>query len=69
MAPVFVRSRVNIAKERVSAHLGALKTQVYNDPSAARGGLGAIRSVAWNSLGTLIATGAGDKTLRVLAIS
>jgi len=64
MAPL--RPRQSVAKERFSSYFGSLKTQTYHDPSTARGaGSHGLRTIAWNPLGTLIATGAADRTLRV----
>ncbi|CEJ93314.1 Putative THO complex subunit 3 [[Torrubiella] hemipterigena] len=67
MAPV-LRARQSLSKERFPSYFGSLRSQPYSDPSAARGaGAGAnnLRSIAWNPLGSLIATGSIDKTLRV----
>ncbi|KJZ79125.1 hypothetical protein HIM_01276 [Hirsutella minnesotensis 3608] len=73
MAPI-LRPRQSLAKDRFSAYFGNLKSQPYNDPNSSRGAGShrsvskpgtAIRSIAWNPLGTLVATGSVDKTLRV----
>ncbi|KAK3337298.1 WD40 repeat-containing protein [Cercophora scortea] len=65
MAPV-LRSRQSLSKEKFSGYFGPLKSQVYNDAGSSRGGSHhTLRSIAWNPLGTLVATGAADKTLRV----
>ncbi|EGS23333.1 WD40 repeat-containing protein [Thermochaetoides thermophila DSM 1495] len=65
MAPP-VRSRYSrIPKEKFSAYFGPLKSQPYNDSTSRGGSHHSLRTLAWNPLGTLIATGASDKTLRV----
>ncbi|EGZ77732.1 WD40 repeat-like protein [Neurospora tetrasperma FGSC 2509] len=68
MAPL-LRPRYSLPKEKFSAYFGPLKSQSYNDTtSGPRGGGGShhsLSTIAWNPLGTLIATGAVDKTLRV----
>ncbi|SPN97813.1 related to AAC-rich mRNA clone AAC3 protein [Cephalotrichum gorgonifer] len=66
MAPI-VRPRQSLSKEKFSAYFGGLKSTTYHDPGSARGGGGThnLRSIAWNPLGTLVATGAADRTLRV----
>ncbi|PKS07874.1 hypothetical protein jhhlp_006482 [Lomentospora prolificans] len=67
MAPL-LRPRQSLSKDKFAPYFGALKSTTYHDPSAARGG-GALshglRSISWNPLGTLVATGSADKTLRV----
>ncbi|KAI9772579.1 MAG: hypothetical protein M1835_006263 [Candelina submexicana] len=60
-APQYRRS---VSKERFPSLYTSLRTQVYNDP-AARGPGSAIRSIAWNPTGTLIATGSASRILRV----
>ncbi|KND90459.1 THO complex subunit 3 [Tolypocladium ophioglossoides CBS 100239] len=65
MAPV-LRPRQSLPKDRFSAYFANLKSQPYADPNSSRGaGTHSIRSIAWNPLGTLVATGSADKTLRV----
>ncbi|TVY94395.1 THO complex subunit [Lachnellula willkommii] len=64
MAPPF-RHRGSISKERFSTFASTLRTQAYHDPSARGVNSHSLRSIAWNPLGTLIAAGAADKTLRV----
>ncbi|PHH68829.1 hypothetical protein CDD80_7209 [Ophiocordyceps camponoti-rufipedis] len=65
MAPV-LRPRQSLAKDRFSAYFANLKSQPYPDPNSSRGaGSHSIRCMAWNPLGTLVATGSIDKTLRV----
>ncbi|TKA59237.1 hypothetical protein B0A49_11503, partial [Cryomyces minteri] len=46
-----------------SAAFAKQKTQAYGDPAAR--GPHSIRTLAWNPLGTLVATGAGDRGVRV----
>lgn len=62
MAPI--RPRL-IPKAKFSERFGSSKTQTYHDPSSRGAGSHAIRCLAWNPLGTLIATGSVDRTLRV----
>ncbi|OHE90980.1 WD domain-containing protein [Colletotrichum orchidophilum] len=58
------RTRLSLSKERFPAYLTNLKSQPYHDPgSSSRGHT--LRSIAWNPLGSLVATGSSDKTLRV----
>ncbi|KEZ41809.1 hypothetical protein SAPIO_CDS6803 [Scedosporium apiospermum] len=67
MAPV-LRPRQSLSKDKFSAYFGNLKSTTYHDPSSTRGGgvmSHSLRSISWNPLGTLVATGAADKTLRV----
>ncbi|KAG9238614.1 WD40-repeat-containing domain protein [Amylocarpus encephaloides] len=63
MAPP--RQRQSVAKERISVYMNSLRTQVYHDPLPRGVTSHGLRTIAWNPLGTLIATGAADKTLRV----
>ncbi|KAN0117398.1 WD domain containing protein [Hyaloscypha variabilis] len=64
MAPA--RPRQSFSKEKFQIHLRESKTQTYHDPTATRGSVShGLRTIAWNPLGTLIATGAADRTLRV----
>ncbi|KAI3554752.1 WD domain-containing protein [Colletotrichum abscissum] len=58
------RTRLSLSKERFPAFLTNLKSQPYHDPSSSSRGH-TLRSIAWNPLGTLVATGSSDKTLRV----
>ncbi|KAL2137089.1 hypothetical protein VTI74DRAFT_9695 [Chaetomium olivicolor] len=67
MAPTIRPRYSRIPKERFSAYFTPLKSQPYNE-STSRGGAGShhsLRCIAWNPLGSLVATGASDKTLRV----
>lgn len=65
MAPV-LRARQSLPKDRFSGYFANLKSQPYTDPNSSRGaGSHSIRSIAWNPLGTLVATSSIDKTLRV----
>ncbi|KAG6363144.1 hypothetical protein INS49_008239 [Diaporthe citri] len=62
MAPLKPRS--SIFKQNFASHFSQQRAQAYSDTS--RGGSSHnIRSIAWNPQGSLIATGAADKTLRV----
>ncbi|PHH59762.1 hypothetical protein CDD81_2600 [Ophiocordyceps australis] len=66
MAPV-LRPRQSLPKDRFSTHFLNIKSQAYADPGSTRGvnSTQSIRCMAWNPLGTLVATGSIDKTLRV----
>ncbi|KZZ94782.1 THO complex subunit 3 [Moelleriella libera RCEF 2490] len=64
MAPL-LRARQSLSKDGFSSYFGNLRSQPYNDPNAARGGTHGLRAIAWNPLGTLVATGSADRTLRV----
>ncbi|EPQ66433.1 Bgt-4986 [Blumeria graminis f. sp. tritici] len=63
------RHSYSIGKTNFSAFLSGLKTQSYHEPMISRTSTphsaSSIRSIAWNPLGTLIATGASDGTIRV----
>ncbi|ROW11053.1 hypothetical protein VMCG_01091 [Cytospora schulzeri] len=64
MAPL--KPRISATKDRFSAHFSQQKPQAYSDTSSSRAvSSHNIRSIGWNPLGSLIATGAADKTLRV----
>ncbi|RKF76027.1 THO complex subunit 3 [Golovinomyces cichoracearum] len=78
--PTRQRHSHSIGKTNFSAYLSNLKTQSYHEPIVSRVSnshtiensiilvltrSGSIRSIAWNPLGTLIATGASDGTVRV----
>ncbi|KAJ9157519.1 Tho complex subunit 3 [Pleurostoma richardsiae] len=65
MAPL-LKPRQGLNKERFSSYFEPLKSVSYHDPASNRGAQSHnIRSIDWNPLGNLIATGAADKTLRV----
>ncbi|KAK3311334.1 WD40-repeat-containing domain protein [Chaetomium strumarium] len=67
MAPP-VRSRYSrIPKEKFSVYFGPLKSSSYSESPSGRGLAShqSLRSIAWNPLGSLVATGSSDKTLRV----
>ncbi|KAL2122555.1 hypothetical protein VTJ04DRAFT_3010 [Mycothermus thermophilus] len=67
MAPSTRPRHTRIPKDKFSVYFGNLKAQPYNDSVPGRGATSHqnLRSIAWNPLGTLIATGSSDKTLRV----
>ena len=55
-----------IPKPAFSQHFSKYKTTTYNESTSnQRGSNLYIRTLAWSPLGTLIATGAADRTLRV----
>ncbi|KAL2207355.1 WD40 repeat-like protein [Sarocladium strictum] len=67
MAPV-LRPRQSLAGDKFSSYWQGLRSQPYSDSTSSRGGGGgpnSLRTIAWNPLSTLIATGSADKTLRV----
>ncbi|KAK0612932.1 WD40-repeat-containing domain protein [Bombardia bombarda] len=67
MAPV-MRPKYTLTKEKFPTYFGPLKSQPYSDSSSvsrALGGHHSLRAIAWNPLGSLVATGSVDKTLRV----
>lgn len=65
MAPIG-RPRQVVSKEKFSLFFNTLKTTSYQEPNPVRGApLSVVRTIAWNPLGTLIAAGSADKTLRV----
>lgn len=58
----------NLYKEAFPKHFSSsfIRQVTYNDPTTARtASSGTIRSIAWNSVSTLVATGGPDRTLRV----
>ncbi|KAI1503218.1 WD domain-containing protein [Biscogniauxia marginata] len=62
-------TRTSVAPERFKLQLPTLRPQSYHDPNASKIPNN-IRTMAWNPLGTYLATGCIDKTLRVcMAIS
>jgi len=66
MAPL-LRPRASLHKDKFAPYFIPLKSQFYVDStSSGRGSSSSvIRSIAWNPLGNLVATGSSDKTLRV----
>ncbi|TPX17445.1 uncharacterized protein E0L32_003088 [Thyridium curvatum] len=69
MAPL-LRARQSLSKERLPSYFASLKSQPYHDPNlstrpSASGSVTGIRSIAWNPLGSLVATGSADRILRV----
>ncbi|KAI9731659.1 MAG: hypothetical protein M1818_007789 [Claussenomyces sp. TS43310] len=63
MAPL--RSQMSVSKERLPMLFKGLKTTSYHDPGSRGPGSHTIRCLDWNPLGTLVATGSADRTLRV----
>ncbi|KAI1845647.1 hypothetical protein JX265_005337 [Neoarthrinium moseri] len=57
-------SKTQVPPEKFKAVFPTLKPTVYNDPNTARTPNN-LRTIAWNPLGTWVATGCADKTLRV----
>ncbi|KAG9246331.1 WD40-repeat-containing domain protein [Calycina marina] len=57
--------RLNPPREKFSHHFGGLRNEAYLDPPPRGGIFPELKTIAWNPTGTLIATGASDKTLRV----
>ncbi|KAI8629097.1 WD40 repeat-like protein [Xylariaceae sp. FL1651] len=64
MAPGRLATRTSVAPERFKSLLPTLRPTIYHDPSASKSP-NHIRTIAWNPLGTYLATGCIDKTLRV----
>ncbi|CAJ0546358.1 Ff.00g098310.m01.CDS01 [Fusarium sp. VM40] len=65
MAPV-LRARQSLSKDKFPSYFGSLRSQPYNDANNSRGSNPhSLRCIAWNPLGTLVATGSSEKTLRV----
>ncbi|KAK3192728.1 hypothetical protein K4F52_001082 [Lecanicillium sp. MT-2017a] len=66
MAPV-LRLRQSLSKDRFPSYFSNLRSQPYSDPNSSRaaGSHNNLRCIAWNPLGTLVATGSVGKTLRV----
>ncbi|KAK3330322.1 WD40-repeat-containing domain protein [Apodospora peruviana] len=63
-----LRPRTSVSTEKFPLTFAPLKAQSYSDSTSLSRGSGShhsLRSIAWNPLGTLVATGAADKTLRV----
>lgn len=67
MAPPLLRPRIGLPKEKFSPYFTPLKSQFYVDSTSSGRGSSSttIRTIAWNPLGNLVATGSSDKTLRV----
>ncbi|RSM16436.1 hypothetical protein CEP52_000401 [Fusarium oligoseptatum] len=64
MAPV-LRARQSLSKDKFSSYFGNLRSQPYNDPNSSRGAsANSLRCIAWNPLGTLVATGSSERVLR-----
>ncbi|KAK7988182.1 hypothetical protein PG990_005034 [Apiospora arundinis] len=59
-----IQPKVSVPPEKFKSVFPNLKPTTYNDTNAARG-VHNLRSIAWNPLGTWVATGCADKTLRV----
>lgn len=62
MAPQRARS---LPKNAFSPYFAKLKTQPYNDSPSQRTSTYHIRCLSWNPLGSLIATGSTDRSLRI----
>ena len=63
MAPV-IRSR-SLTKSAFVTTFSKQKTQVYSDSTSRGSSSHNLRTLCWNASGTLIATGAVDRTLRI----
>ncbi|KAK4673581.1 hypothetical protein QC763_113840 [Podospora pseudopauciseta] len=64
--PPPVRNRQSLSKDKFVGYFAPLKSQTYHESTQSRGGgVGSIRSIAWNPVGSLVATGSADRTLRV----
>ncbi|KAI0025468.1 WD domain-containing protein [Xylariomycetidae sp. FL0641] len=57
-------AKVSVAPERFKTLLPSLRPTIFHDPNASKAAHN-IRTIAWNPLGTYIATGCVDRTLRV----
>ncbi|KAI0196326.1 WD domain-containing protein [Xylaria flabelliformis] len=57
-------TRASVAPERFKTLLPTLQPTIYHDPNIGKTSNNSIRTIAWNPLGTYLATGA-DRTLRV----
>ncbi|KAI0136287.1 WD domain-containing protein [Xylariales sp. AK1849] len=57
-------SKIQVPPDKFKAVFPTLKPTVYNDPNTSRSPTN-LRTMAWNPLGTWVATGCVDKTLRV----
>lgn len=68
MAPATpqLRPRQRLDQYKFRDYIRKFSPQAYTaDQTSRPGANGAIRSIAWNPLGSLVATGSADKTLRV----
>ncbi|KAF2842524.1 WD domain-containing protein [Patellaria atrata CBS 101060] len=54
----------SLPRDRFIAKFRSLRTQTYSETTA-RASASSIRTIAWNPLGTLIATGATDRSIRI----
>ncbi|KAI1638184.1 WD domain-containing protein [Biscogniauxia mediterranea] len=57
-------TKTSVAPERFKTLLPSLRPTIYHDPNTSKTPNN-IRTIAWNPLGTYLATGCIDKTLRV----
>ncbi|KAI1325260.1 WD40 repeat-like protein [Xylariaceae sp. FL0255] len=64
MAPGRTSTRNPVPPERFKALITSLRPTIYHDPNTSKSPNN-IRTIAWNPLGTYLATGCADKTLRV----
>ncbi|KAF2089069.1 WD40 repeat-like protein [Saccharata proteae CBS 121410] len=55
----------SLSKAQFSSAFSKQKTTTYSDTTSRSSASHTLRTLAWNPLGTLIATGAGDRTLRI----
>ncbi|KAB5580808.1 WD40-repeat-containing domain protein [Coniochaeta sp. 2T2.1] len=65
MAPL-LRPRASLQKDKFAPYFAPLQSQFYVSNTSGRGApTSIVRTIAWNPLGNLVATGSSDKTLRV----
>ncbi|KAK7432570.1 hypothetical protein QQZ08_000777 [Neonectria magnoliae] len=65
MAP-YLRARQSLSKDNFSKYFESLRSQPYSDPNNSRSANPhSLRTIAWNPLGTLVATGSSERVLRV----
>ena len=65
MAPL-LRPRASLPKDKFASYFAPLQSQFYVSNTTGRGApTSIVRTIAWNPLGNLVATGSSDKTLRV----
>ncbi|KAI1254820.1 hypothetical protein MGN70_002880 [Eutypa lata] len=57
-------AKTSVSPEKFKSMFPTLKPTIYSDPNISKS-VNNIRSIAWNPLGTWIATGCADRTLRV----